>query len=128
MINIFIGAILAISSFTIFHTSYRMNGINRVMAYLPMEIFENSVHIFSTGTYTGLYFNQSELIDALDEYFDTYVVKYANSYEAEYIFTNPSDQSICTTTRCQSIQINLTAEILSNYEYSKTMYYSITEA
>ena len=103
-----------------------MNGINKTMMYLPKEIFENSVLLINVESKSDLYFDQEKLIESLNQYFDSQIPRYTKKYETHYTFTNPSDQSVCTSEKCQSVQVDLTAEIFS-LTYFKKMYYSIGE-
>ncbi len=125
MINILIAIAFALCSFEMFYTTFRINGINRTMINLPIEIFKISIPLINENDEVEAYFDKEVIEEKLKIYFDSTIPKFTSKYEISYFYYNPSDSSLCTSLKCQGVEVTCKATLSFNYKYERTMYYQI---
>ena len=120
MPNIMFSLLIAILSLHFFTVTYRVNGVHRTLFNVPISIFETSVPLLSDNDEPNLYFVKRSLEKKLNAYFASQLKRYVSDYEISYYYYNQSDYSVCRTNECTSVEINLKAKIVLNFNYDKT--------
>ena len=120
MPNIMFSLLIAVLSLHFFTVTYRLNGTNRILFNVPISIFESSIPLVSEDDDAHLYFSKEILEEKLDSYFASHLYKYVSEYSLSYYYFNQEDYSICRNDQCTSIEINLKARIVLNFEYDKS--------
>ena len=127
MTNILFSFLFALSTMSLFFTSFQGNGINRVFVNFPIEIIENNTYVYETGSMDSIYFMKDELTEMIHHYFDTLLPRYTDEYETEIRFLYASDYGYCVEDKCNAVKISLRAKVFPGYTYKKTMIYFIGE-
>ena len=120
MPNIMFSLLIAILSLHFFTVTYRTNGVHRTLFNVPISIFETSIPLANEEDNPDLYFAKAQLEEKLNSYFAFHLRKYVSQYEVSYYYYNREDESICRDDRCTSLEINLKANIVLNFQYDKT--------
>lgn len=126
MVIIFFALLFAMMMFTFSFTSYSLNGINKIVMYVPLEIFQNNVYVLEYEEPANLYFEEENLTSDLRNYF-TKLEKYTNSYSLMIIYTTAEGKLSFGTTH-QGVLISISAEAYFDYDYSRTLFYKVGEA
>ena len=125
MISIFICLFVAIISFNFFMISYQINGINRLVYSAPLSLFETAINLYDISDESELSFDKELLIDNLTSYFDYHLPRYTNDYEIDFYYYKPSDHSLDMSDNPKAVEVNVTANIVLNNHYQKSMFYEI---
>lgn len=126
MICIFIALIVMVLAFNFFYVSYQICGINRLFINPPIALIESSINLVSNDDNPDLYFNKELLISNLTTYYGEKIEKlHVSDYDLTFTFVNPSDESYCTTTKCQGFKMKLVSDLTFNYKYEREVYYKI---
>lgn len=120
MPNIMFSLLIGILSLHFFTVTYRVNGTHRILFNVPISIFESSIPLVSEDSEAHLYFSKEVLEEKLDSYFSSHLRKYVSDYSLSYYYFNQEDYSLCRNEQCTSIEINLKARIVMNFEYDKS--------
>lgn len=120
MPNIMFSLLIAILSLHFFTVTYRLNGVHRTLFNVPISLFETSIPLINDSPDPNLYFMKEQLEEKLDSYFSSQLRKYVSSYKVSYYYYNREDSSICRDDYCTSIEINLKAMVVLNFQYDKT--------
>lgn len=116
MFSLLIG-VLSLHFFTV---TYRLNGVHRTLFNVPISIFEASIPLTDESENPSLYFSKEVLEEKLNTYFASQLRKYVSSYSLNFYYYNQEDYSICRDDRCTSLEINLKARIVLDFEYDKS--------
>ena len=119
MPNIMFSLLIGILSLHFFTVTYRLNGVHRTLFNVPISIFEASIPLVKENENPTLYFDKKVLEASLDSYFSNQLKKYVSDYSLSYYYYNQEDYSICRDDQCTSIEINLKARIVLDFEYDK---------
>lgn len=122
MINIFIGLSLALFSFEMFSLSTKISTLNKTMLNIPLSIFSYSVPLVNTDI---LRFDKNVLENKLNEYFDKNLKKLVSSYKTKYTYYSSNSGSVCMSYSCDTINIDLEANVDGLYTFHRAMKYSI---
>ena len=120
MPNIMFSLLIAILSLHFFTVTYRLNGVHRTLFNIPISLFESSIPLVDDSPDPNLYFLKEQLEEKLNSYFASQLKKYVSNYSISYYYYNQEDDSICRDDYCTSLEINLKASIVLNFEYDKT--------
>ena len=120
--------LLAVSSITLFAFSLKVNGLNRIVTHIPIQVFHKTIPLVSDEEEIDLYYDKYHLQDNVKHYLDTSIYKYVSSYDIDYYFYNTDSGGACDITDCKGVEITITAKVSSFYTYKKTMYYEIRSA
>ena len=126
MVIIFFALIFAMLMFTFSFGAYSMNGINRTVMYIPMEMFQKNVYVLEKNDTSFFYFEEIKLKNDLTEYF-TRLEKYTNDYTLTIMFTNAQGK-LDLSLRHQGVRITVNATAYFDYNYKKTMFYHVGES
>lgn len=121
MSNVFIASILMIISTNFFFISYQLNGINKAVIGTPLSIFELSIPLVEDS----IYFDKDILYTNLTSYYDDCLYKYVDNYSLQLQYYHSYLNSICVTNYCDSVVVNIKAEITLHYEYVRSMRFEI---
>lgn len=121
MIYIFIAAVFAMFSFQFFTLNFSIQGLNRAIIYTPIELMMMDV----SNNDSHVSFTTSDIENHLIEYYDKTLTRYVKDYDIEFYFYNRNDESICTSTYCDSVEITIDAKILLTYNYHRVMFYEL---
>ena len=121
MIYIFIAAVFAMFSFQFFTLNYSIQGLNRAIIYTPIELMMMDV---SSGG-DGVKFSSDDIEEHLIEYYDKTLTKYVKDYTIDFYFYNREDESICTSTYCDGVEITIDAKLLLTYNFHRVMFYEL---
>ena len=119
---IFSLTVFLFSSFTI---SLKLQTINRAIIYMPIEIFETAIPVANINENEGLYFSKGQLSDNLDEYFAEKLSNVMRDYSYTLYYYNQEDASICTSDKCDAVEVTLTGHYAFNFLYQRTVNYEI---
>lgn len=123
MILIWISAILMMFSAQIFSLSFSIQGLNRAVINTPIEMMYLSVNVSNEG----MIFLKSDLEERLNSYYDTMLSRYSKSYSVEYYYYDPTDDSMCVSSKCTAVEITINCKLIANYDYTRVMYYQIKD-
>ena len=118
--NIIFSLTLAVLSLHFFTVTYRLNGVNRTLYYIPISIFESSIPLAQESESLIIYYDKNILENKLTYYFDNNLSKYVSRYTLDFYYYNQSNDSICKTDYCDAIEITLKADILLTVSYQKS--------
>ena len=122
MINIFISLSLALFSFEMFSLTTKISTLNKTMLNIPLSIFSYSVPLINQST---LHYDKNILESKLNEYFDENITKLVGSYKTKYTYYSSKSGSVCMSSTCDTINIDLEANIDGLYTFHRAMKYSI---
>ena len=125
MVSIFICLFIAVLSFNFFMVSYQINGINRLVYSAPLSLFETAINLYDLDEVNGPYFDKDVLFDNLTSYFDYHLPRYTGDYEIGFYYYKPSDHSLDMSDTPKAVEVNITASIVLNNHYQKSMFYEI---
>ncbi len=125
MIILFFVFSLTIFLFSSFTISLRLQTINRAIIYMPIEVFETAIQVVNIDETEGLYFVKSRLQSNLDDYFEETVSRVMNDYSYSLYYYNQEDGSICTSDKCDAVEVTLTGHYIYNFSYTKSVNYEI---
>ena len=120
MSNIMFSLLIGVLSLHFFTVTYRLNGVHRTLFNVPISIFEASIPLTDESENPSLYFSKEVLEEKLNTYFASQLRKYVSSYSLSFYYYNQEDYSICRDDRCTSLEINLKAKIVLDFEYDKS--------
>ena len=120
MPNIIFSLLIGVLSLHFFTVTYRLNGVHRTLFNVPISIFEASIPLTDESENPSLYFSKKVLEEKLNTYFASQLRKYVSSYSLSFYYYNQEDYSICRDDRCTSLEINLKARIVLDFEYDKS--------
>ena len=120
MPNIMFSLLIGVLSLHFFTVTYRLNGVHRTLFNVPISIFEASIPLTDESENPSLYFSKEVLEEKLNTYFASQLRKYVSSYSLIFYYYNQEDYSICRDDRCASLEINLKARIVLDFEYDKS--------
>lgn len=124
MIFLMISALIGLVSLQYFSLNYSIQGLNRAIVYTPIELMYKSV------TTSGEYplFNKDDFEMIVLSYYSHILPRYTNSYEVEFYYYNPEDESMCLLDTCKGVEITLDCKLNVTYTYHRVMYYEMSEA
>lgn len=125
MIAIFICLFIVVLSFNFFMVSYQVNGINRIVYSAPLSLFETAIDLYDIDENNGPSFDKDYLFDNLTSYFDYHLPRYTDDYEIGFYYYKPSDHSLDMSDHPKAVEVNVTAKIVLNGNYQKSMFYEI---
>lgn len=111
--------------FTSFTTTFRLQSINRTIMYMPVQIFETAINIVNIDETKGLYFDKQRLVANLENYFEENLPKYMKDYSYTLYYYNQKDQSICTKSKCDAVEVTVTGHYAYNFKYTRSVAYEI---
>ena len=111
--------------FCSFTTSFKLQSINRTVIYMPVQIFETAIDIVNINETEGLYFNKTKLQNNLDDYFEQNLTKYMKDYEDTLYYYNQEDWSICTSDKCDAVEVMVEGHYAFNFTYRRFVDYEI---
>jgi len=126
MVNYFTSFLVLLFVLETFNLTYSFGGINRTFLALTRGVIEISVYDLATplGTYQP-FFEEAVLQSAVCDYLSDNLSHYTDRYQISFYYYVVSDQSICTTGKCDGVQIHLKTDIGSLLEYSKTLRFEL---
>ena len=125
MIAMFISFFIVVLSFNFFMMSYQINGINRLVLSMPLSLYETGISLFEIDEEIGPVFDKAILEDNITSYFDFHMPRYTDDYDVSFYYYNMSDHSLDMSDEPKAVEVNLTANIVLSYHYTKTMFYEI---
>ena len=125
MVAIFIAFLVAVLSFNFFVISYQSNGINRLVMYAPLSLFETAIVLYDIDPEEGPYFDKEVLVNNITDYFSFHMPRYTEDYQLSYYYYKSGDHSLDMSDHAKAVEVFVSANIAMNYEYKKTMYYEI---
>ena len=125
MITIFISLFIVVLSFNFFMMSYQMNGINRLVTNAPLSLFETAIDVYEINEETGPYFIKDDLEDNITYYFEYHMPRYVDSFKLYFYYYHVEDHSIDMSNKPQAIDVTVSAVVVLNKKYQKTMFYEI---
>lgn len=125
MVLMFIALFIAVISFNFFMMSYQINGVNNLVLAMPISLYETSMNMININDTVGPSFDKEVLEDRIKTYFAFSMDKYTDKYSINFYYYNPFDHSVCLSDSCHAVEVKVSAVLILNYRYSKTMYYQI---
>ena len=122
MIIILISAFLTCICYQIYIINFQIQGINRAVVNTPIELMFSSVDISGSP-----YFIKSQVESTLDTYYSKALTRYCKSFEAEYYYYNPTDQSMCISNECFAFEVTVECKLNASYILTRIMYYQIRD-
>ena len=110
------------SSFTL---SYRLSTINQVVIYTPIEIFEKSISLVNLDEHHTLSFDKTLLRTNLKNYYDENLHNVFKNYSLDLYYYNQSDGSICTSDKCDAVEVTVSGAYMYSFRYSRSVKYEI---
>ena len=125
MFAMVIAFFVIVLSFNFFAISYQISGINRLVLGAPLSLFETAIIMYDIDETIGPYFDKEQLVNNITYYFAYHMPRYTKDYALSYYYYNVEDHSLDMSDEVKAVEVNLTANIVLSYQYSKTMYYEI---
>lgn len=125
MFAMVIAFFVIVLSFNFFAISYQISGINRLVLGAPLSLFETAIIMYDIDETAGPYFDKEQLVNNITYYFAYHMPRYTKDYALSYYYYNVEDHSLDMSDEVKAVEVNLTANIVLSYQYSKTMYYEI---
>lgn len=125
MVILLVGLTFLILSFSSYGLAYQINGINRVIISTPISIFEASILHDLDVDDQDVRFSKEILKDKTRKYYGFQISKYTDDYIVDFYFYNPDNESLCVDDDCYAVEISISANLMFNYEYERTLKYEI---
>lgn len=125
MIICIIVLLFGIISLNLFTFSTRLKTVDRVVVQTPKEIFESSIPLLANENKLTPIFDGELLGKKLNDYYTTNLGKSCRTFSFDLYFYNPDDMSMCVSEKCTAVEVNVTANIFLEFNYSKTIFYEI---
>ena len=125
MIICIIVLLFGIIGLNLFTFSTRLKIVDRVVVQTPKEIFESSIPLLANENKLTPIFDGELLGKKLNDYYTTNLGKSCRSFSFDLYFYNPDDMSMCVSEKCTAVEVNVTANIFLEFNYSKTIFYEI---
>ena len=125
MVAIFISLLVVVLSFNFFMISYQLNGVNRLVMYAPLSLFESAIILYEIDLDIGPIFDKEILVDNITSYFDFHMPRYSSDYDLSFYYYNVEDHSLDLSDQPKAVEVLVTATLVENYHYERTMYYEI---
>ena len=123
MIILFISLMFLLMGYSLFSFSFAAHGINRLIINAPRTIFEYGVVVNDSG---NPYYEQDNIKKRYKAYLDDNIYQYVNSNDLSFRFYYPETGGLCEE-KCEGVEVNITSIITFSFEYSRTMFYEISE-
>lgn len=121
MIIMFLSAILTLFCGQLFFLNYSIQGLNRAIISTPIEMMTIGVRYGEDG----VFLNKTAFENAVKDYYDSQLYRYAKSYDLSFYYYNASDGSMCLTNDCSAVEITVDCKLMSTYDYHRVMYYEL---
>lgn len=125
MIICIIVLLFGIIGLNLFTFSTRLKTVDRVVVQTPKEIFESSIPLLANENKLTPIFDGELLGKKLNDYYTTNLGKSCKSFSFDLYFYNPDDMSMCVSEKCTAVEVNVTANIFLEFNYSKMIFYEI---
>lgn len=125
MVAMVIAFVVALLSFNFFMISFQINGVNRLVLGAPMALFETAINMLNIDEDKGPTFDRQTLEDNLTSYFDYSMPAFTDDYTLSFYYYDPSNHAICMLDECQAVEVEVSANLVLNYHYQRTMFYEI---
>lgn len=125
MIAIFIAFVVALLSFNCFMISFQINGVNRLVLGAPTALFETAIDMLNIDMVYGPTFDQNTLESNLTSYFAYSMPNFTDDYSLSFYYYNPENHAVCLFKKCQAVEVTVSANLVLNYHYQRTMFYEI---
>ena len=122
MFFVFLLTTFLFSSFTI---SLKLQTINRAIIYMPVELFETAIPVTNINENEWLYFDKAKLNNNLSTYFENKLSNVMSDYTYSLYYYNQADGSICTSNKCNAVEVTVTGHYSFNFLYSRSVSYEI---
>ena len=127
MLLILIVVLMSSLSFEFFMISNRLSSVNRIFVNTPKELFVVSIPLYDHEQIEGLYFDKQALEERVKYYYESTIKKYVESYKTTFYYFNPIDKSMCLSSYCSCVDVELNAYLGLNVNYKKTLTYQIVK-
>ncbi|HPS19075.1 MAG TPA: hypothetical protein PLR04_03000 [Bacilli bacterium] len=127
MTNAFLSLLLALLSLQLFAITMRLNTINRIVISTPISLLEISIPLVNEQNEEPLYFDQELLKDNFYRYYENTLSKYTSQISLEFYYYNQLDHSYCLGDKCDAVEVKITARVIFNFDYHRTMFYEIKD-
>lgn len=124
MILIFLVLLLTILGFSFFSVTTKITGINRVMMNMPKELFQTSIPLIQDDEFIA-YYDKKALESNVTGYLNKHLKKFVSEYTIDFYYYNQLDESMCISEMCDAVEVSLSANIVFEYRYERTMFYEI---
>lgn len=123
MILVFFSALLAMFSIQFFTLNFEIQGLNRTVINTPIELMFATIRVGDDQ----VSFDKVILERTLNSYYENQLPRYCKSYQVDYYYYNPIDESMCLSDKCNAVEISINCKLTMNYDYSRIMYYEIKD-
>lgn len=110
------------SSFTI---SFQLQTINRAIIHMPVEVFETAIPLDNVDISQGPYFDKTKLSINVRNYLQSKLSTCMKDYTFSFHFYNQTNQSICTSGKCDAVELTVSGHYFYNFSYERTINYEI---
>lgn len=92
---------------------------------MPIEIFETAIPITNINEDEWLYFDKAKLNNNLSTYLENKLSNIMSDYSYSLYYYNQNDGSICTSNKCNAVEVTVTGHYSFNFPYSRSISYEI---
>ncbi len=92
---------------------------------MPIEIFETAIPLANTDISQGLYFDKSKLNQNVSNYLQSKLTKCMKDYSYSLYYYNQADESICTSDKCNAVEVTVDGHYAYNFSYTRSVSYEI---
>lgn len=125
MILLIITILFGVIGINLFAFSTRLTTVDRVVLRTPKELFESSIPLLTNDNTLVPIFDTEKLNQKLTYYYTTNLTKACKSFSFETYYYNKEDMSMCVSEKCTAVEVTVNANIIFNFNYSKTIFYEI---
>ena len=125
MVMMFIAFTVVVLSFNFFVVSYQINGINRLVIYAPLSIFETALDFYDLKEDEKPTFDKQALLDNLTSYFDYHMPRYTSDYHFTTYYYRIDTLALDLTDHPSAVEVLVNATVALNITYHGSMQYEI---
>lgn len=124
MIVLLLSTLIGLVSVQYFALNFSIQGLNRAIVFTPIEMMYKSVNMMGE---TPL-FNRDDFEDIVLSYYSRILPRYTDNYTVDFYYYYVGDESMCLTNDCDGVEITIKCKLNAKYEYTRVMYYEMSEA
>lgn len=93
---------------------------------MPVEIFETAIPVINLELVDNeLHFDKYRLDKNVREYLKNKLTDVMKDYTYSLYYYNQQDESICTSDKCNAVELTVTGHYAFNFVYSRSISYEI---
>lgn len=92
---------------------------------MPVEVFETAIPLVNVDISQGLYFDKTKLNKNVNNYLQSKLTGVMKDYTYSLYYYNQEDESICTSDKCNAVEVTVNGHYAYNFTYTRSVNYEI---